>query len=289
MQWIRLSGNAVSHQRLDDSDAVRHSFRRVPYERGVRRQSVFHQPHRQYLSARINGAHLDEFGYGQSQARGKVGVSSEYGRYGKKIDEITRNGQLNLLRVFCAQKTDEMREKTETATLTRVGIDRAVYADLKALTVAELKEKGYLKKQIRAVRRVAEGRVKVRPIELLELLTDSKGKGDYDVHYDERADKAARTGFRVLKSVVMGAWFALAAPALSQDILNIEVWALFCFQLFTIAWTAWSAEREGYGQIAEVKNKVILRRISFLDEFNEWVKVPKLGEGKGEGEQTREE
>ena len=113
--------------------------------------------------------------------------------YGKKIDEITRNGQLNLLRVFCAQKTDEMREKTETATLTRVGIDRAVYADLKALTVAELKEKGYLKKQIRAVRRVAEGRVKVRPIELLELLTDSKGKGDYDVHYDERADKAART------------------------------------------------------------------------------------------------
>lgn len=209
--------------------------------------------------------------------------------YGKKIDEITRNGQLNLLRVFCAQKTDEMREKAETATLTRVGIDRAVYADLKALTVAELKKKGYLKRQIRAVRRVAEGRVKVRPIELLELLTDSKGKGDYDVHYDERADKAARTGFRVLKSVVMGAWFALAAPALSQDILNIEVWALFCFQLFTIAWTAWSAEREGYGQIAEVKNKVILRRISFLDEFNEWVKVPKLGEGKGEGEQTREE
>lgn len=213
----------------------------------------------------------------------KSAYRSNTAAYGKKIDEITHNGQLNLLRVFCGQKTGEMRERKETEVLTRAGIDRAVYHDLKALTASELQAKGYARRQIRAIRRVAEGRVKVRPIDLLELLTDSKGRDDYDVHYDERADKVARTGFRVLKSVVMGAWFALAAPALSQDVMNVEVWALFCFQLFTIAWTAWSAEREGYGQIAEVKNKVILRRISFLDEFHEWVKVPKLQEGKGEG------
>lgn len=201
-------------------------------------------------------------------------------QYGKKIEEVTESGRLNQLRVFCKQKTEEMREKKETLVLVRAGIDRAVYKDLREMPVAELKEKGYARRQIRAVRRVAEGRVRCREINVLELLTDSHGRGDYDVHYDERMDTAARTGFRVLRSIVTATVLALLVPALSEDITNIAVWAMFCIQLFTTAYTAFSAEREGYSQIADVKNKVIMRRIAFIDEFNEWSKVPKLGEGK---------
>ena len=55
-----------------------------------------------------------------------------------------------------------------------------------------------------------------------------------------------------------------------KNIADIGAWALFLMQVCTIVYAAFSSEREGYARIAHAKNKVILRRIAFLHEFEEW-------------------
>ena len=87
---------------------------------------------------------------------------------------------------------------------------------------------------------------------------------------------------RVIKSVVMATVLALLAFDLSSNIKDLTVWALFFFKLLTILSTALSAEREGYLQIAQTRNRVILQRIEFLNEFEEWVNVPRLNPAKTE-------
>ena len=63
---------------------------------------------------------------------------------------------------------------------------------------------------------------------------------------------------------------ALLAPEPAKNIADIGAWALFLMQVCTIVYAAFSSEREGYARIAHAKNKVILRRIAFLHEFEEW-------------------
>ena len=76
---------------------------------------------------------------------------------------------------------------------------------------------------------------------------------------------------------------ALLAIDLARDITNLNAWIMFAMRLFTIVWTAFSSEHEGYARITETKNKVILRRIAFLHEFDEWASVPRLVTGKSDG------
>lgn len=56
----------------------------------------------------------------------------------------------------------------------------------------------------------------------------------------------------------------------STYIADIGAWGLFLMQVCTIVHAAFSSEREGYARIAHAKNKVVLRRVAFLHEFEEW-------------------
>lgn len=196
--------------------------------------------------------------------------------YAEKANGVTERGRLRQLREFCEQKTEQQRTKKETALLLRVGIDREAYEELKSLTVEELRKKGYARKQIRAIRKVREGLVKVREINAIELMTNSKVREEYDVHYDEKGDMTARTAIRAIKAIVTASVLSLLVPSLSENIGSITVWALFLMKLFTMVYTGWSAEREGYLKITEDEKKVIRRRIALLDEFEEWAAVPRL-------------
>lgn len=201
--------------------------------------------------------------------------------YATKIKEVTDGGQLGDLRAFCKSKTDEMLQSKITTILANVGIDRKHYdATLKSLSAVQLKEDGYSKRQIKAIERVRNGRVRVRPIRYMDLLSDSSANDDYGVNYNERADKAVRITFRVVRAAVMTLVFALIGIDLVRDIRNFAAWVMFFMRLFTIVWTAYSSEHEGYARISETKNKVILRRIAFLHEFDEWASVPRLKVGE---------
>lgn len=201
--------------------------------------------------------------------------------YAAHIKHITDAGRLGELRAFCRQKTDEMLDNKITVILANVGIDRNTYnAELKGLTVKQLKAAGYKLRQRRAVMRIIDGRVRVKPIKYMELLSDSKTVNEYGVNYDEQADKAIRITLRALRSAVIALALALLAPEPAQNITDIGVWALFLMQVCTIVVAAFSSEREGYARIADTKNKVILRRIAFLHEFDEWAAVPRLSPGK---------
>lgn len=194
--------------------------------------------------------------------------------YADHIKKITDAGRLGELRAFCKQKTDEMLDNKITVILANVGIDRAVYdLKLKNITAKQLKSDVYSRRQRRVIMRINNGRVRVKPIRYMELLSDSRPLDEYGVNYDERADKTARIFFRALRSAITALALALLAPEPAQNITDIGVWALFFMQVCTIVYAAFSSEREGYVRIAHTKNKVIMRRIAFLHEFDEWKNI----------------
>lgn len=207
--------------------------------------------------------------------------------YSRRIAELERDSRLTQLTEFCKQKTQELLDKRINALLAAVCIDRNRYdGELKAKTAEQLAAEGLNKKQISTIERIRDGRVKVRPLNAMELMTNNKSREGYDIHYDETAEKAVSIGIRVAKSIVTGAALALISVQLASNITDLSVWAMFLMQLVTIAFTAWSSEREGYEQIAVTKNAVILRRIMFLNMFSEWATVPRLQAGTGDNLQT---
>lgn len=191
--------------------------------------------------------------------------------YADHIKKITDNERLGVLREFCDKKTADMLDNKITVMLASVGIDRKTYDTvLKTLSAKQLKDDGYKYRQRRVIVRINDGRVRVKPIRYMELLSDSRAVDEYGVNYDERADKAVRIIFRALRSAVTALALALLAPEPAKNITDIGAWALFLMQVCTIVYAAFSSEREGYARIAHTKNKVILRRIAFLHEFEEW-------------------
>ncbi len=191
--------------------------------------------------------------------------------YADHIKKITDNERLGVLREFCDKKTADMLDNKITVMLASVGIDRKTYDTvLKTLSAKQLKDDGYKYRQRRVIVRINDGRVRVKPIRYMELLSDSRAVDEYGVNYDERADKAVRIIFRALRSAVTALALALLAPEPAKNIADIGAWALFLMQVCTIVYAAFSSEREGYARIAHAKNKVILRRIAFLHEFEEW-------------------
>lgn len=200
--------------------------------------------------------------------------------YAVQIKHITDGNHLGDLRAFCRVKTEEALSAKITVTLVNVGIDRKCYDDtLKNLTDEQLIADGYNRRQIRAIHRIKSGRVRVEPIRAMDILSDSKTVDDCGVNYDEQADKARRISFRAIRSVFTALILAILSIEPAQDITNIAAWVMFFMRLFTIVWTAYSSEHEGYTRITETKNKVILRRIAFLHEFDEWASVPRLNKG----------
>lgn len=197
--------------------------------------------------------------------------------YATKIKEITDESKLCDLRTFCRIKSDTMRDDKITAQLASVGIDRKMYdSSLRTVTKQQLQSDGYTNRQIRAIEYVRSGRVRVKPIHYIDLMSDSKSADDCGVNYDERADKAVRIVSRALRAVFTAVVLAMLSIEPAQDIANISAWVMFFLRLFTIVWTGYSSEHEGYARITETKNKVILRRIAFLHEFTEWASLPRL-------------
>ncbi len=201
--------------------------------------------------------------------------------YAKQIQAIVDERRLSELKAFCHAKTAEALDAKITAKLAGVGIDRNVYDDtLKNLSAAELKSDGYTRRQIRIVSRVRNGKIHVKPIRYMDLMSDSRTADDCGVNYDEKIDKTARISFRAVQSGFAALILAMLSIDPAQNITSISAWVLFFMRLLTIVWTAYSSEREGYARITETKNKVILRRIAFLHEFDEWASVPRLANGK---------
>lgn len=205
--------------------------------------------------------------------------------YAAKIKAITEEKRLADLRAFCEYKTEEMLQSKINTKLLNVGIDRDTYERLKNNSDAELKQAQYSLRQRRVIRIIREGRVRVRKIKAIEIMSNSQSYDDCGVNYDENIDKAARISFRVVRSAVMTFVLALLVIDLGNSITDKTSWILFAMRLFTIVWSAFSSEREGYARITDTKNKVILRRITFLYEFDEWSSVPKLNKGISGGQQ----
>lgn len=201
--------------------------------------------------------------------------------FGKQVKEITDEGKLQQFRAFCEVKTDDLLKEKIAVTLANVGVDVKTYSStLSKMTADELYKVNYTKRQVKAIQRVREGKIRVKPISSIDILSDSRTVDGVGVSYNEHADKGVRIAIRAFKSVLISTFLALCVPDLADDVTNIAAWAMFFLRCYTIIYTAFSSEREGYARVIDTKNKVTLRRIAFLNEFAEWAKIPKLNVGK---------
>lgn len=194
-------------------------------------------------------------------------------RYSEAVTEIHEAGKLSKLKAFCELKNTEARERKINAMLSSVYLDRREYEEkYKTMTKRELQGRarqgtdgnpdvlGSLGKedmsgrkterlsgrQIRVILRIRQGKIRFRENRVQELMTNSKTRDDYGIHYDERLDKSLRLSIRVVKSVMIGAVLAFLIPDLSNRITDLTAWVMFVLKLITIVYTAWSAEREGF-------------------------------------------
>ena len=212
-------------------------------------------------------------GSGSLRAKNQQGspYSENVKRYSSEIDYIGKNGKLTALKIFCEEKTKEKLQIKSTKLLNSVSIDYNVYLNqLRSLSVEDLKKKRCTKKQIRIIEKIRKNKIKVKKINVMELMTDSSMSDEYDIHYNEYSASAKMLLYRIFKSALTAIILSLITIEPFQNITDLTYWTTFIMKLVTIIYTAFSAEKEGFKRIAETKNKVILKRLEFINLFKEW-------------------
>lgn len=202
--------------------------------------------------------------------------------YAEKTVSLSERGLLKRFEDFCALKTKALLENKITALLNSVCISYENYInEYSQMPLSELTALTADKRTKKVLLKVRRGKVKVRAVKASDVMADSKSSAPdgYGLEYDEKSETRERLLVKTLQSVVSGAALAIMVIELSQNIASLSAWAFFGLKLLLIVWNAWSGFNDGYNQIAETKNKVILRRIMFINLFDEWAKVPLLNKG----------
>lgn len=209
---------------------------------------------------------------GQSDAENKE--SSDYAvsleAYREIATRINAGHRATAFEEFCRKKTEEARKWNEDLLLSAACIDREKFeAELRGKSKKELKALGYSTNRIRAIRKVADGRVKVWNINPLEITTDcgTQTKDPNGVHRNERAVRAMRTALKVLQAVVSGVVLVVLVFQIKDDVFSIAAWAMFAMKLTLILVNAWSGYTAGVKFIEVDKRKVLINRITFMHKF----------------------
>lgn len=189
--------------------------------------------------------------------------------YGAEVNRV-QEGHITEFTEYCEKKTEELRHRKELALLHSVCLEWEQFEELKGKAKKELRKK-LTRKQVAAVRKVAERKVKIKPVNPIEILTDSKIKDEYGygVHYNENADVATMMALKIAQSIVMSFVLAVLVVQVTENIRSLDVWVMFAMKLALVVSNAWSGYITGYGLVAERKKKVLRKRVDFIKMFFE--------------------
>lgn len=178
--------------------------------------------------------------------------------YGEKVADMNANNRLRAFGEFCELKTAELKRAKQLQIVHAVGIDTELYDSGKF--------DGLTDKQKKAIEKAA--RVKVKPVNALCITSNSTHIKDYGLDFDERVEDAVGLAGKIVPMLV---WVVILAyitvNALSYGgivaVVMIVIRILMCLSaMFT-------GIMSGEGFVIK-KDRVIMRRIDFINLFNEW-------------------
>lgn len=178
--------------------------------------------------------------------------------YGEKVAEINANNRLELFGRFCEIKTEELKRTRQLQIVHAAGIDTERYDSGKF--------DGLNDKQKKAVEKAA--RVKVKPVNALCITSNSNHVKDYGIDFDETVEDAKSTIGKILPMlmwVIVLAYIALDALSYGGIIAIVMI----VFRVIMCLSAMFSGIMSGEGFVIK-KDRVIMRRIDFINLFNEW-------------------
>lgn len=178
--------------------------------------------------------------------------------YGEKVAEINANNRLGQFGKFCEIKTEELKRARQLQIVHEVGIDTERYDSGKF--------DGLTEKQKKAIEKAA--RVKVKPVNALCITSNSNHVKGYGIEFDEPVEDAKSMVGKIIPMlvwVIVLAYIALDAMSYGGIIAIVMI----IFRIIMCLSAMFSGIMSGEGFVIK-KDRVIMRRIDFINLFNEW-------------------
>lgn len=194
--------------------------------------------------------------------------------YADKINEIHKDNELKEFAKFCKVKTDELKKEKQLAIVQAAGLDSDVYELLitAKLTAEQKKERAEIEASLTPEQRKAlerAQRVKVKPVNPLCITSNSSKVKGYGIDFDDTVEDACGILFKIFPMIVWSvilAWIAID----SLKYGGITAVVMIIFRVVMCLTAMFSGIMSGDGFVIK-KDKVILRRIDFIELFHEWV------------------
>lgn len=187
---------------------------------------------------------------------------------GEKVEELHKNNALNDFSRFCEVKTKELKREKALQIAHAAGVDTVDYDLYCAGKPTNANLDG---KQRQALERAK--RVKVKAINPLCITSNSSRVKGYGIDFDEGLEDAKGIAGKIFPMLVWGVILAyIAIDGIHYGGLSAVV--VIIFRIVMCLTAMFSGIMSGEGFVIK-RDKVMLRRIDFIELFHEWSKVPK--------------
>ena len=191
--------------------------------------------------------------------------------YGEKVEAIHVSNLLRHFAEFCEEKTADIKRAKQLEIVHAAGIDTSTFDSGKFNNLN--------KKQLRAITKAKK--LKMKPINPLCITSNSNKVKGYGVDFNEDVEDIKGIIGKVFPMLLWA--FILSIIAIySISYGGIAAVVMIIFRIVMCLTAMFSGIMSGDGFVVK-KDKVILRRIDFIELFNEWAgnieKEPSLPNG----------
>lgn len=178
--------------------------------------------------------------------------------YGERVQNMRANNELNKFSEFCEVKTEELKRCKQLEIVHAAGIDTNTYDAGDYSKLGDMQRK--------AIERAK--RVQVKPVNPLCITSNSSRIKGYGVDFDDDAEDYKS----IINKVTTFILWAIILTYIAVDGIKyggIAAVVLIIFRIVMCLMAMFSGVMSGDGFVVK-KDKVILRRIDFIDLFHEW-------------------
>lgn len=186
--------------------------------------------------------------------------------YGEDVEELHAKNELEKFAEFCAVKTEELKRAKQLAIVHAAGIDTQVFDSGIYDKLTE--------KQHKAIKKAR--RVKVKAVNPLCVTSNSNRVKGYGIDFNEEAEDAISIFQKIMPMLL---WSAILTYIVISGIYygGLAAVVMIIFRIVMCLTAMFSGIMSGDGFVIK-KDKVILRRIDFIELFHEWQGTQKIHE-----------
>lgn len=178
--------------------------------------------------------------------------------YGERVEELHVKNELADFAEFCRVKTEELRRAKQLAIVHAEGIDTATFDSGRYDDLTEEQRKAIEKAK----------RVKVKPVNPLCITSNSTRVHGYGVDFNEEAEDIKGIVGKIFPMLLWAVILSLIA-IYSISYGGLAAVVMIVFRVVMCLTAMFSGILSGEGFVIK-KDKVILRRIDFIELFHEW-------------------